>query len=253
MVAIGIVAIEHGIRRKEPLPMTTESHSAPDFDALYRGESQAGTSGLDGIPWDIGRAQPEVVAFERAGRITGAVLDVGCGLGYNALFLAGAGYRVTGVDASPAAIERARVRAAEQGADVEFAVADATSLDEIDGFDGRFDTVLDSALYHCLDDEQRTRYAAALYRVTKPGARLNMLCFADIRPDGIPAPLPVAEENVRSTLTGAGWKITGLSPAGLLAATASMGEFLDEFELHGKISEDGTIPLPIWSVTADRT
>ena len=42
-----------------------------------------------GIPnWDIGRAQPVFVSLHEAGEISGDVLDVGCGTGENALFLA---------------------------------------------------------------------------------------------------------------------------------------------------------------------
>jgi len=49
-------------------------------------------------PWDIGRPQREFVRLEEAGKISGDVLDVGCGTGENALFLAGCGHAVWGVD-----------------------------------------------------------------------------------------------------------------------------------------------------------
>jgi hypothetical protein len=44
-----------------------------------------------------------------------------------------------------------------------FGVADATNLT---GCDERFDTVIDSAPYHCLDEDGRQAYAAGLYRAT---------------------------------------------------------------------------------------
>ena len=88
--------------------------------------------------------------LEALGGFSGEVLDIGCGLGDNAIYLASRGHSVTGLDGSPAAIEEARRRAAAAGVTVNFDVADATALS---GYEGRFDTVVDSALYHCLDEE----------------------------------------------------------------------------------------------------
>src|SRR3954468_5181231 len=96
-----------------------------DFDALYQGGQILEGVDLPSIPWDIGAAQPVVIEAERAGRFHGAVLDVGSGLGDNAIYLAGQGHPVTGIDAAPTAIEQARHRAQERGVDVQFALADA--------------------------------------------------------------------------------------------------------------------------------
>ena len=89
-------------------------------------------------------------------------------------------------------------------------VADATDLS---GYEDRFDTVVDSALYHCLDDEARQAYIAALYRVTRPGARLHLSCFSDGNVNGVIAPTGnVPESNLRDTLTANGWRIDFLGP-----------------------------------------
>ena len=58
--------------------------------------------------WDIGRAQREFIRLEESGKISCDVLDVGCGTGENALFLAGCGHEVWGVDSAPRAIGIAR-------------------------------------------------------------------------------------------------------------------------------------------------
>jgi SAM-dependent methyltransferase len=200
------------------------------FDKLYRGEPATdGAPRPVGVPWDIRAAQPRLMELEALGGISGEVLDIGCGLGDNAIFLASRGHSVTGLDGSPAAIELARGRAAEAGvlkspaasAGVMFDVADATDLT---GYDGRFDTVVDSALYHCLDDDGRQAYAASLYRATRPGARWHLYCFSDGNINGIVAPMgSVPESNLRDTLTANGWRIDFLGPTTYLATTAGFG------------------------------
>ena len=63
--------------------------SVPDrttFESAYAGKA----------PWDIGGPQKAFV--DVADRITGSILDAGCGTGENALFFAGRGHKVTGID-----------------------------------------------------------------------------------------------------------------------------------------------------------
>ncbi|RBQ19455.1 class I SAM-dependent methyltransferase [Spongiactinospora rosea] len=167
----------------------TFSQADYDFDALYAGRAtfEGSEPGTGFIPWDIGEPQPVVVELARAGGFRGKVLDAGCGLGENAIMLAAAGLDVTGVDGSPSAIEQAARRAAEHGVQASFKVADATELRDIGT---GFATVLDSGLYHCLNGEQRSAYAAALHRVSRPGATLHLFCFAE----SVPAGTPIAQE-----------------------------------------------------------
>jgi SAM-dependent methyltransferase len=199
-------------------------------------------------PWDIEQAQPAVRELEGAGRLFGEVLDIGCGLGDNAIFLAGRGHRVTALDGSPTAIRKAEERARAQGAEVDFGVVDAT---ELRGYEGRFDSVLDSALYHCLDEEQRLRYAAALHRVTKSEALLNILCFCDDRPTPVPDAMTVPEENVRSTLAATGWTITDLRRT-TYAGAATVGELAGALGADAVPDENGHVNMPMWAVQARR-
>lgn len=67
------------------------------------------------------------LAVAAAGLPPGTALDLGCGQGRNAVWLAQRGHRVTGIDLSSVAIEHARRLAAEAGVDVEFRVADLTA------------------------------------------------------------------------------------------------------------------------------
>ena len=81
------------------------------FDNLYRGEPAfPGGPPPGAIPWDVGQAQPRLMELEALGAINGEVLDIGCGLGDNAIFLASRGHSVTGLDGSPAALTSGQAR-----------------------------------------------------------------------------------------------------------------------------------------------
>lgn len=191
-------------------PTSHEQRAGAPWDASY----------TDGpAPWDVGGPQPAIVRLAEEGAFTGAVLDAGCGTGDNALHIAALGLPVLGVDVAGTALAMARAKAAERGLDAEFEVADALHLDRL----GRvFDTVLDSGLFHALDGDERREYAASLATVTRPGAKLYLLCFGDAGP-GAPGPHPVTEEEVRATFTGGGWSVASVSPERILAGFAPQG------------------------------
>src|SRR5262245_64861791 len=96
--------------------VATHSVDRATFEELYAGKA----------PWDIGKPQPVFAAL--AERVTGSVLDAGCGTGEHALFFAARGHRVTGIDFVPEAIRRARHKGAERGLSVSFVVKDALTM-----------------------------------------------------------------------------------------------------------------------------
>jgi SAM-dependent methyltransferase len=217
-----------------------------DFEAIYQGRPIAVGLEPTAVPWDIGAPQPAIVELERDGRIHGEVLDAGCGRGDNATFLAGRGFQVTAVDASPTAIEQARERAG--GAPVTFAVADALTLEE---YAGCFDTIVDSALYHCLPDADRPRYARALHAASRPGATLLLLCISDAAPEGMP-PSRVTRDDLRATLTAAGWEIERLEPTTITTVLAApVLQFL-MLEAELETGEGNRVDVPAWLVQARR-
>jgi SAM-dependent methyltransferase len=199
-------------------------HPKHDFEAGY----QAG-----GVPWDIGAPQPEVVTLAEEGEIVGDVLDVGCGTGENALYLASLGRRVLGVDAAPTAIARAREKAAARGfipglpppreaglgrgLPPAFLVADALDLGRLRR---RFETVLDCGLFHTFEPDERRLYAQSLCEVLSSGGTLHLLCFSDEEPPG-PGPRRIAQHELGDAFRGI-FVITRLRP-GRLASTFHPG------------------------------
>ncbi|MBB5895535.1 class I SAM-dependent methyltransferase [Kutzneria kofuensis] len=208
-----------------------------DFEAFYQGEPLAPGLRHNGIPWDIAQPQPAIAGLD----FRGDVLDVGCGLGDNAAFVAGQGLRVTAVDSSPTAIAEARQRFPDSG--VRFAVADATDLA---GYAASFDTVLSCALFHCLDDTDRIRHLHALRRATRPGAVLHLLTFSDQVVDGLPSPFPQSEQDVRKPLSDNGWTITDFGEATLIANGLTMVAY---FDAVGRPPRERPA-LPCWVVRA---
>ena len=153
-------------------------------------------------PWDIGHPQRTFMQLEEASEIAGEVLDVGCGTGENALYLAARGHEVWGVDFTPRAIEKARDKAAQRHLDVTFLVRDALQLDAL----GRkFDTIIDSGLFHTLSDEERPRFVSSIASVLRRGGTYFMLCFSELEP-GSYGPRRVTQAEIRETFAR-GWRV----------------------------------------------
>lgn len=155
-----------------------------------------------GAPWDIGRPQRAFVELWDAGEIAGEVLDVGCGFAENAFFLAAQGLRVWGVDMMEPAITRARETARARGLQVELRVGNAFELASLGR---RFDTIIDSALLHVFEPEDRPTFVASLASVLRTGGRYHALYFRE-------GPRAVSPEALRAAF-GAGWRVHAIREA----------------------------------------
>ncbi|HYJ64178.1 MAG TPA: methyltransferase domain-containing protein [Parafilimonas sp.] len=90
------------------------------------------------------------------------ILDVGCGTGTLTEKIANAGAIVTGIDASPEMI----VKAKQAYNNIEFFVKDATDF----SFDKRFDAVFSNATFHWIKNQQQL--LQSIYNNLKQGGRL---------------------------------------------------------------------------------
>ncbi|GAA4478031.1 class I SAM-dependent methyltransferase [Rhodococcus olei] len=179
-------------------PTSHERTTGQPWDASYHGGP---------APWDTGRPQPAVVRVAAAGGFTGAVLDVGCGTGENALYLASTGLPVLGVDVADTALAIARDKATDRGIEARFEDVDALRLSRVGR---RFTTVLDCGLFHTFDREEQQRYLASLAAVIERDGVLILLCFSDVAPGT--GPHPVGRDELRAAFDSGGWRVVSVEP-----------------------------------------
>lgn len=100
------------------------------------------------------------------------VLDAACGSGGHTLALARWGYRAAGADASPGMIALARAKAAAEGLDARFVVADLADLPLV--FSDPYDAVLclGNSLPHLLSQEALVAALRGMAAVLRPGGTL---------------------------------------------------------------------------------
>lgn len=165
------------------------------FESAYAGQA----------PWDIGKAQKTFT--DVADQIAGSILDAGCGTGENALFFAGRGHKVTGIDFLDEPVKRAKRKAAERGLSATFLVMDALHLKDLPEV---FDSAIDSGLFHVFNDDDRRRYVEGLASVLKPGGKLFLLCFSDEEP-GTHGPRRVSRAELEAVFAE-GWEIESIEP-----------------------------------------
>jgi SAM-dependent methyltransferase len=163
------------------------------LDGLFTSPSEAGCSATgDGkdfwdrfyadrsrhVPFFAAKPDENLAAYLDQGLIApGRALDLGCGPGRNALYLAAHGFAVDAVDLSPMAVAWGEERAHEAGADVRFLRGDAFALPAHE-LSGPYDLVVDSGCFHHLPPHRRISYLTLLDRVLAPGGHLALTCFA---------------------------------------------------------------------------
>src|SRR5438128_2042945 len=98
----------------------------------------------------------------------GRALELGCGEGRDAIFLARRGLQVTAIDASSSALSRARERAREEGVRVRFSRGDMTGRQPFRS--GTFDLVASIDAFHlATGSRDRARHFREAHRLLKPG------------------------------------------------------------------------------------
>lgn len=150
-------------------------------------------------PWDSGLPSRELQRVLQERQIQPCrALELGCGTGTNAVFLAEQGFHVTGVDCAAPALERARARATAAGVDVEWIEADVQHFGA--GLEP-FGFVFDRGCYHCCRRVDLAGWLETLRNVTRPGSLyLSLSGNADEQTEH--GPPRVTEEDIRTELGG---------------------------------------------------
>ncbi|MDE2887133.1 MAG: methyltransferase domain-containing protein [Gemmatimonadota bacterium] len=105
---------------------------------------------------------------------SGSAIDLGCGIGRNAVYLAKAGFRVDAVDLSRTAIARGRQFAEEGRVHVNFIVG---SVFDIRLRENHYDVAYDSGLFHHIPPHRRPHYLDTVRRALKTDGFFGMTCF----------------------------------------------------------------------------
>jgi SAM-dependent methyltransferase len=158
---------EENARRHRARELAALAASSGDetgwFETLYAEAEAGGTV----VPWADNDANPHLIEWVERGRLDGAgkrALVVGCGLGYDAEFLAGLGYAVTAFDVAPTAIARA-IRE-NPGTGVEYVTADLVAPPP--AWISAFDLVFEAYTIQPLYGPVRARALAALNSPVAP-------------------------------------------------------------------------------------
>ncbi len=146
-----------------------------EMDKIYR------DTPLEKIPWNIETPPVALVELVKSGEVKPCkTIDLGCGAGNYAIYLASIGFDVTGIDISPTAIKTAEENAKRKGVKCNFLVTDV--LSDLDEVNETFDFAYDWELLHHIFPEKRKKYVENVYRILNPRGRYLSVCFSEKDP-----------------------------------------------------------------------
>ncbi len=155
-------------------------------------------------------------------------IDIGCGEGFYAIYLAKKGFEVTGIDISENAIKLAKRNAEKEGVKINFMQLDIEDLDKINE---KFDFVLEWAILHHIPHKKRKKYVQDINKLLNPEGKYFSISF-----------------NINDRKSGKGEKskeVTGeqkrpegvTRPVGATLYFSSLEELKELFEPYFKIIE----------------
>jgi len=104
------------------------------------------------------------------------VLELGCGPGRNAIYLAQKGCSVDAVDLSKEALEWGKERAGDKNVQVNFI---QRNIFDLDIEEGQYDFVYDSGCFHHIAPHRRINYLEMVKKALKPEGLYSITCFVE--------------------------------------------------------------------------
>jgi SAM-dependent methyltransferase len=145
--------------------------------------------------WDIGRPADELVKVVTEGKVQpGRVVDICCGSGSDAIYLAGKGFDVTGIDIAPTALAQAQRKAAAAGVSVQWLLADVLRPPQLKPFD----FIYDRGCYHVVRDQNLPAYLETVRGLSHPGTKLLLLASRVNEHEANATTSGVTEEEIRN-------------------------------------------------------
>jgi ubiquinone/menaquinone biosynthesis C-methylase UbiE len=136
-------------------------------EGVYRKHKASGKDGWDADPVSARETLDTIDKALKSGYLPkqGKVIELGCGAGNVALWLADKGYEISGVEISPTAVEWAREKAKAKNIKADFRVGNVVDLKDYK--DNSFDFVLDGHCLHCIIGDDRKQFLKNALRITK--------------------------------------------------------------------------------------
>lgn len=175
------------------LPSGILPHGPEGTRLLERWDSAYRRGGRPG--WDTGRPSSTLKRAVEDGTLRPCrVLELGCGSGTNAIYLAGQGFDVTAIDIAPTALSQGLQKAREAGVQVRWVLADVLAPPPLEPFD----LIFDRGCYHGVRRQNAAGYVEAIRRLSRPGTRVLILAGNANDPRRGGGPPKIKEEEIRA-------------------------------------------------------
>jgi len=137
---------------------------------------------LDKIPWNIEQPPKQLIELIDSSKIAPChAIDLSCGTGNYAIWLATKGFQVTGIDFSNKAIELARSRAEHENVNCKFISGDLTDTD-FKAYN-KYEFAYDWEVLHHIFPDDRDKYIQNVVKILQEGATYFSVCFSEEDPD----------------------------------------------------------------------